>query len=101
MANTHTRFSPSRCHRPTKNPPKKHNKQRPHFRTLRNNDHSKTCKYSEFARILELGGQRKITFEEFENLPVPTRLISPKEKGINESLGHFYPSRDVMNTGMH
>jgi hypothetical protein len=62
---------------------KNHNKQRPHFRTLRNNDHSKSCKYSEFARILELGGKRKITFEEFENLPVPTKLISPKEKGSN------------------
>lgn len=65
---------------------KNHNKQRPHFRTLRNNDHSKTCKYSEFARILELGGKRKITFEEFENLPVPTKLISPKKNGKNEVL---------------
>jgi hypothetical protein len=63
---------------------KSHNKQRPHFRTLRKNDHSKTCKYSEFARILELGGKRKITFEEFENLPVPTKLIIPKDKGKNE-----------------
>lgn len=63
---------------------KNHNKQRPHFRTLRKNDHSKKCKYSEFARILELGGKRKITFEEFENLPVPTKLIIPKDKGKNE-----------------
>ena len=65
---------------------KNHNKQRPHFRILRNNDHSKTCKYSEFARILELGGKRKITFEEFENSPVPTKLFSPKENGKNEVL---------------
>ncbi len=63
---------------------KNHNKQRPHFRTLRKNDHSKKCKYSEFARILELGGKRKITFQEFENLPVPTKLIIPKDKGKNE-----------------
>jgi hypothetical protein len=33
---------------------------------------------------LELGGKRKITFEEFENLPVPTKLIIPKDKGKNE-----------------
>ena len=57
---------------------KVNSKQRPHFRTLRKQEHSKDCKYSEFARILEIGGKRKITFEEFENLPVPTKLISPK-----------------------
>lgn len=65
---------------------KKHNKQRPHFRTLKNHDHSKTCRYSEFARILELGGKRKITFEEFENLPVPTKLISTKEAIKDEAV---------------
>lgn len=65
---------------------KKHNKQRPHFRTLKNHDHFKTCKYSEFARILELGGKRKITFEEFENLPVPTKLINPKGNCKNEAI---------------
>ncbi len=50
---------------------KNHNKQRPHFRILRNNDHSKSCKYSEFARILELGGKRKMNSQnpyEFEVL---------------------------------
>ncbi|MFT5217417.1 MAG: hypothetical protein ACI83H_002554 [Glaciecola sp.] len=56
-----------------------HNRQKPHFRTQPKKEHSPTCKFSEYIRILNVGGKRKITFEEFENLPVPTKLVVPKK----------------------
>lgn len=65
---------------------KPHNKQRPHFRTLKNKDHTTECKFSIYTRILELGGKRKITFEEFENLPVPTKLIKSKTDKDDETI---------------
>jgi hypothetical protein len=61
-----------------------HNKQRPHFKTSKGSEHSQKCKFSTYAKLLEVGGKRKITFEEFENMPVPTKLIKPKQKTENE-----------------
>jgi hypothetical protein len=53
-------------------------KQRPHFRTLKNHKHAEKCQFSEYAQFLEIGGKRKFTLAEFENLPIPTKLVAPK-----------------------
>lgn len=58
-------------------------KQRPHFRTLKNHTHSQKCQFSDYAKILEIGGKRKLTLAEFEHLPIPTKLVLPKN--IEES----------------
>lgn len=63
-----------------------HNKQRPHFRTLKGKEHSNECKFSKYAKLLEIGGKRKITFDEFENMPVPTKLIKPKPKKVDDKI---------------
>jgi hypothetical protein len=60
------------------------NKNRPHFR--KNGEHSDKCKLSKYAKLLETGSRRRITLEEFENMPVPTKLVKPKlKKTVDEN----------------
>jgi hypothetical protein len=61
-------------------------KQRPHFRTLKNHKHSEKCQFSDYAKILELGGKRKLLLAEFEYLPIPTKLVPPKAKNESDKI---------------
>ena len=55
------------------------NKNRPYFKSPKNINHSDNCRFSEFLKLLEQGHKRKLELTEFENMPYPSRLISPKK----------------------
>jgi hypothetical protein len=55
------------------------NKNRPYFKSPKNINHSDKCRFSEYLKLLEQGHKRKLELTEFENMPYPSRLISPKK----------------------
>lgn len=60
------------------------NKNRPYFKSPKNINHSDNCRFSEYLKLLEQGQKRKLELIEFENMPYPSRLISPKKKQTEE-----------------
>ncbi len=60
------------------------NKNRPYFKSPKNINHSDKCRFSEYLKLLEQGHKRKLELTEFENMPYPSRLISPQKVKTEE-----------------
>lgn len=73
-------------------------KQRPHFRTSKYQKHTEKCKFSDYAKILELGGSRKLRLEEFENMPIPRKLVLPKVISESDQIKSKEKNSDAENT---
>lgn len=63
---------------------KPHNKNRPYFKSVRGGNHSNTCTFSAYLKLLERGRKRALTEIELEDMPFPTKLGKlKKSKGKN------------------
>lgn len=51
------------------------NKKRPYFKKHSNQEHTDSCSYSEYLKLLEVGKTRRLTDLEFEKLDYPSKLV--------------------------
>lgn len=72
---------------------KPHNKRRPYFRIASGGDHSDSCRFSAYLKLLEKAKSKRLTEEDLEDMPFPTKL--GKKKKVNS--GNAIYKTDVSN----
>lgn len=76
------------------------NKNRPYFKSLKGSSHSKTCKFSEYLRMLEKAKNRALTEFELEDMPFPSKFEKVKKR-VDENIIYESTENDaeLENTG--